>query len=127
MLYRLLDCGRTAFFCHLLLAAGESPIQVYSVMLGGAFGSLYGLGETIVKMIPLMILSVGISFAFKNADLECRRKGSFISELLQLLMVLHLQGYDRKNDPDSSISGSFCLCRNLRTDSGCFKSQMEGK
>ena len=57
--------GGFLFSAIFLMAAGESPIKVYSVMFGGAFGSLYGLGETVVKMIPLMIVSVGVSFAFK--------------------------------------------------------------
>lgn len=34
-------------------------------MFEGAFGSAYGLSETVVKMIPLMIISVGVAFAFK--------------------------------------------------------------
>ena len=65
--------GGFLFSALFLLAAGESPIKVYAVMFGGAFGSLYGLGETVVKMIPLMILSVGVSFAFKMQDVYKRQ------------------------------------------------------
>ena len=53
------------FSAIFLLISGESSIEVYSVMFEGAFGSAYGLSETVVKMIPLMIISVGVAFAFK--------------------------------------------------------------
>ena len=48
------------FSAIFLLISGESSIEVYSVMFEGAFGSAYGLSETVVKMIPLMIISVGV-------------------------------------------------------------------
>ena len=92
----------------LLLAAGESPIQVYSVMLGGAFGSLYGLGETIVKMIPLMILSVGISFAFKMQIWNAGGEGQLhIGAAAATYVVLHLQGYDRKTTLTAAFLAAF--------------------
>ena len=34
--------GGFMFSALFLLAAGESPLKVYAVMFGGAFGSLYG-------------------------------------------------------------------------------------
>jgi simple sugar transport system permease protein len=37
----------------------------YKRIFTGAFGSLYGLSETTVKAIPLMICGVGLSIAFK--------------------------------------------------------------
>ncbi|MHC9544007.1 MAG: ABC transporter permease [Vulcanimicrobiota bacterium] len=39
--------------------------KAYTLMLEGAFGSVYGLSETVVKAIPLMMLSLGIGIAFR--------------------------------------------------------------
>ncbi|MTI81791.1 MAG: ABC transporter permease [Firmicutes bacterium] len=48
-----------------LLGAGHNPVQAYSAMFNGGFGSVYGLTETIVKGIPLMLCALGISLAFR--------------------------------------------------------------
>ncbi len=44
---------------------GKDPIEVYSLMFEGAFGSSYGLSETIVKAIPLILTSLAVSLAFR--------------------------------------------------------------
>ena len=48
-----------------LMATGHAPIAVYKAMLEGAFGSSYGVNETIVKTIPLLLAALGISVAFR--------------------------------------------------------------
>jgi ABC-type uncharacterized transport system permease subunit len=53
-------------FGALFLAfTGHNPIDVYRIMFGGAFGSAYGLSETLIKAIPLMLAGLGVSIAFK--------------------------------------------------------------
>ncbi|MGQ9557265.1 MAG: ABC transporter permease [Desulfurispora sp.] len=60
-----------AVFLALLLGAvflsltGQKPLAVYRAMFGGALGSAYGLSETLVKAIPVMLCALGISLAFK--------------------------------------------------------------
>lgn len=49
----------------LLILAGISPIEAYSSLFKGAFGSNNRIAETCVKAIPLIILGLGISIAFK--------------------------------------------------------------
>lgn len=49
----------------LLLASGVNPIEVYDAMLSGAFGGRYGLSETLVKTIPLILVGLGVSVAFR--------------------------------------------------------------
>ncbi|MBA1335683.1 MAG: Nucleoside ABC transporter, permease protein 1 [Firmicutes bacterium] len=44
---------------------GFSPMAIYRKMFGGAFGSKYGITETIVKTIPLMLAALGVSVAFR--------------------------------------------------------------
>lgn len=48
-----------------LLLTGSSPLEVYRGMLAGAFGSVYGLSETVVKAIPLILAGLGVSLAFR--------------------------------------------------------------
>jgi len=48
-----------------LLLTGYSPLEVYQGMLYGAFGSAYGLSETVVKAIPLILAGLGVSLAFR--------------------------------------------------------------
>lgn len=48
-----------------LTFTGHSPLSIYQTMLDGAFGSTYGINETIVKMIPLLLSALGISIAFR--------------------------------------------------------------
>lgn len=53
-------------FCAVFLAlTGQNPLMVYSEMVIGAVGSSYGLSETVVKAIPLMLCGLGISIAFR--------------------------------------------------------------
>lgn len=48
-----------------ILSLGLNPLKVYSSMIKGAFGSDYKIRQTIIKAIPLLITSLGISVAFK--------------------------------------------------------------
>ena len=47
------------------ILAGIPPLQTYVRMFRGAFGSTYGLSETLVKTIPLLLTSVGLAVAFR--------------------------------------------------------------
>lgn len=51
-----------AFF---LFSQGFSPLEVYQSMFRGAFGSAYGMSETVVKAIPLLLCGLGVSLAFR--------------------------------------------------------------
>ncbi|MBU7006213.1 ABC transporter permease [Phosphitispora fastidiosa] len=48
-----------------LLATGYNPVEIYVTMLSGAFGSAYGLSETVVKAIPLLLCGLAVSVAFR--------------------------------------------------------------
>ena len=88
--------GGFLFSAIFLLISGESPIEVYTVMIGGAFGSMYGLGETIVKMIPLMIISVGVAFAFRMQIWNAGGEGQLhIGAAAATYVVLHVSGLGR--------------------------------
>jgi simple sugar transport system permease protein len=44
---------------------GKNPLVVYTLMFQGAFGSAYGLSETVVKAIPLILAALAVSLAFR--------------------------------------------------------------
>ena len=48
------------FWCY-----GVDPLLAYRKIFFGAFGSTYGLLETVVKAIPLMLCGVGLTIAFR--------------------------------------------------------------
>ncbi len=41
------------------------PLEVYQFMFESSFGSAYGISETIVKSIPLMLSGLGVALAFR--------------------------------------------------------------
>jgi len=49
----------------IFLLVGVDPFFAYSEIFQGAFGSVYGLSETVVKSIPLMLCGVGLTLAFR--------------------------------------------------------------
>lgn len=49
----------------IFIAMGVDPVQAYSHILEAAFFSTYGLAETVVKFIPLALVSYGLALAFK--------------------------------------------------------------
>jgi len=48
-----------------ILLLKENPISVYGSMIKGSFGDPYKVKQTMIKAIPLVITSLGISIAFK--------------------------------------------------------------
>ena len=48
-----------------LVMHGNNPIEVYTMLISSAFTTSYGLTESIVKAIPLMLAGLGVSLAFR--------------------------------------------------------------
>ena len=52
--------------CAVVLAAvGYRPLDAYATLASGAFGDLGRVAETLVKMIPILVIALGTSVAFK--------------------------------------------------------------
>jgi simple sugar transport system permease protein len=49
----------------LILAFGQSPAQVYGVLLASTWGDGYGLGQTIFKSTPLVFTGLSVAVAFR--------------------------------------------------------------
>lgn len=65
--------------CAIFIAAnGMNPLTVYQKMITGAFGSSYGLTETLVKAIPLLLCGLGIAVAYRISVWNIGAEGQFI-------------------------------------------------
>ena len=50
----------------LIAAVGQSPLEVYGLLLGQAFGTGYGLGQTLFKATPLVFSGLSVALAFRT-------------------------------------------------------------
>jgi general nucleoside transport system permease protein len=65
--------------CAVFIAAnGMNPLTVYNKMFTGAFGSSYGISETLVKAIPLLLCGLGIAVAYRISVWNIGAEGQFI-------------------------------------------------
>ncbi len=48
-----------------IAAIGESPLGIYALMFREAFGTGYGLGQTLFKTTPLLFTGLAVSLAFR--------------------------------------------------------------
>jgi ABC-type uncharacterized transport system permease subunit len=49
----------------LLLVTGKDPVEVLGEMARGAFGSTYGIQESLLKAVPLLLCGLGVAIAAK--------------------------------------------------------------
>jgi len=68
------------FFCGLFIQLnGMDPLKVYGKMLSGAFGSEFGIDETLIKAIPLLLCGLGVAIAYKIAVWNIGAEGQFVA------------------------------------------------
>ncbi|WP_019003716.1 ABC transporter permease [Cohnella laeviribosi] len=66
--------------CAVFIAAnGKNPVEVYGKMLRGAFGSEFGITETLVKAIPLLLCGLGVSIAYRISVWNIGAEGQFVA------------------------------------------------
>jgi simple sugar transport system permease protein len=71
----ILAFGLVAIFIAIL---GKNPLVVYTKMLGSAFGTEFGISETLVKAIPLILCGLGVSLAYRIQVWNIGAEGQFI-------------------------------------------------
>jgi len=62
----------------MLMLLKVNPISAYSALFGGAFGSISGLTQTIVKATPLLLVGLGICIAFRASVINIGGEGQII-------------------------------------------------
>lgn len=61
-----------------MLFARVNPLKVYGAIARGAFGSAYTFSETLVIAVPLILISVGLTLAYRMKFLNIGAKGQYI-------------------------------------------------
>lgn len=62
----------------LLLAMNANPVEAFSSMLQGAFGTENSTAETLVKAIPVLFVAIGICIAFRGGVINIGGEGQMI-------------------------------------------------
>ncbi len=60
-----------------VVITGNDPFKLYSEILQSSVGSIYGLSETVVEMIPLALCALGVSLAFRMQLWNIGAEGQF--------------------------------------------------
>ena len=61
-----------------LSLTGYSPSQAYSAMFRGAFGNIYGIGQTLTRATPITFTAIAFLFAFKSGLFNIGAEGQLI-------------------------------------------------
>jgi simple sugar transport system permease protein len=88
------------YFRLFILILNHNPFEVFAGMADGALGNPHRLRSTIVKAIPLVITSLGISVAFKMKFWNIGGEG-------QIFMGAYLATFVYRMVPD--LSRLLCL------------------
>lgn len=62
----------------MLLLLGANPIEAYSAMAEGAFGSPNAFADTLVKATPLLFVGVGICIAYRGGVINIGGEGQIV-------------------------------------------------
>ncbi len=62
----------------IILLCGYNPIQAYSAALNVSFGSITGIGETLVKSTPFLMTGLSVAIAFRCGIWNIGAEGQFL-------------------------------------------------
>ena len=62
----------------ILILLKVNPFTAYASMIGGAFGSVSGLTQALVKATPLLLVGLGICIAFRASVINIGAEGQII-------------------------------------------------
>jgi general nucleoside transport system permease protein len=61
-----------------ILLAKSNPFKAYSVMFTGPFSSKFGISETLVRAVPLLLVGLGIVVSFRSGILNIGAEGQIL-------------------------------------------------
>ena len=67
-----------AFGAVMLLILGANPLEAFSALIDGAFGSTNALADTVVKATPLLLIGLGICISFRGNVINLGGEGQMI-------------------------------------------------
>lgn len=71
----------------MLFLLGANPVDAYTALLEGAFGSQNALADTIVKATPLLLVGLGICIAFRGGVINIGGEGQLIAGAISATYV----------------------------------------
>ncbi len=80
----------------MLLVLGANPLSGYAALIDGAFGGTKNLANSALKAMPLLLVGVGISVAFRTGVINIGGEGQIIAgAILSTLLVLAIPDVPR--------------------------------
>ena len=70
-----------------LAATGHSPFEAYAAVLTGAFGDIYGIGQTFTQATPIIFTALAFLFAFKCGLFNIGAEGQLLMGGLTAALV----------------------------------------
>ena len=70
-----------------IIAVGGNPLAAYGALFKGAFGSTYRLSETLLRMTPLLIMSLGIAIGYRAGMFNMGGEGQFIISIIACTVI----------------------------------------
>ena len=75
----------------LVVLSGNEPAEAYGMMLKGSFGSTQKITELFVKLIPTLIMALGVSVAFRAQLWNIGAQGQFImGSICSMVVALYV-------------------------------------
>ena len=74
----LATLGALAIGAVMLILLKANPLEAYSALLEGAFGSKNALADTLVKATPLLLVGLGICIAFRGGVINIGGEGQLV-------------------------------------------------
>lgn len=79
-----------------IAAVGVNPFGAYAALCRGAFGTRYGLSETVVKAVPLLFCGLSVSLALRMRLWNIGAEGQYVAGALAAsLVALGIPGLGR--------------------------------
>ncbi len=71
----------------IIIMIGKSPIEAYTILLKGAFGSSSAIANTIVKTTPLILTGLAVGFGFRAGVFNIGAEGQMVMGALMATLV----------------------------------------
>jgi ABC-type uncharacterized transport system permease subunit len=71
----------------MLIALKANPITAYGTLIQGAFGSVSGITQTLVKATPLLLVGLGVIIAFRGGVINIGGEGQILAGALAVTAV----------------------------------------
>jgi general nucleoside transport system permease protein len=72
-----------------ILLAKSNPLTAYGVMFSGPFTSKFGISETLVRSVPLLLVGLGIVISFRSGILNIGAEGQILMGAVSASAIAH--------------------------------------